>query len=69
MTLAQIIEIPNLNLETIKEIKNLQALAQLRKTALTRLLGVDDGTAAGLLLKKLDSLIHTCSEYPVLSIT
>ena len=64
-----VIEIPNLSLSVCEKIKTLQGLVQLRKTTLTRLLGPDDGTASGLLIKKLDSLIITCTEYPELSST
>ena len=45
----------------------LQGLVIIRKTALTRLCGPDDGTANSLLLKKLDSLIATCTSFPELS--
>ena len=63
------IEIPNLDLAVCDKIRTLQGLVQVIKNAMTRLLGSEDRTASGLLLKKLDSLIVTCTEYPELSST
>ena len=49
------------------QLEILQSVVVTRKATLTRFVGADNKPQEGLLLKKLDVLVSTCSEFPKLS--
>ena len=69
MAFSNIITIPNLDENKVKEIILLLAVIKTKMTAFTRFLGSEDGKAPGLLLDKLELWIGSTPEYPIISKT